>query len=273
MQQNKSRLRINQVSQLYGIGVDTLRYYEEIGLLTPKRNPDNNYRYYDGKDLTKLNIIRELRELHFSYAQIREAFHDRNLSATKEMLLKETSIIDAEITRMQSTKEFIGQRIKLLDASISNPAYDTIKIIHEPERKCLHIADGDIAPSEIDYYISSYIKYSNLNLQNMIGRSDGYRLAQDTIIDDYRYKICEVFIVNDFLTVEPSFTLPKGKYLSISYSGDQGASARSGKKLKKYIEEHNLRTNGDLFQFCVIDYYETNNTDEYITTLQIRIND
>lgn len=55
----KNYYKISEISKLYGIGVDSLRYYERLGILTPKRDT-NGYRLYNLTDLYKLNIIRDL---------------------------------------------------------------------------------------------------------------------------------------------------------------------------------------------------------------------
>ena len=54
----KDYYTISEISKLYGIGTDSLRYYEEAGALEPKRGK-NNYRLYRLKDVYRLNIIRD----------------------------------------------------------------------------------------------------------------------------------------------------------------------------------------------------------------------
>lgn len=46
----KQYFKIGEISKLYQIGVDSLRYYEELGLLTPKRGK-NGYRLYRLDDI------------------------------------------------------------------------------------------------------------------------------------------------------------------------------------------------------------------------------
>ena len=41
----KEYYKIGEISTLYGIGADSLRYYEEIGILKPRRD-SNGYRMY-----------------------------------------------------------------------------------------------------------------------------------------------------------------------------------------------------------------------------------
>ena len=71
----KDYYKIAEISKLYNIGVDSLRYYERLGVIKPHRDT-NGYRLYDLKDMYKLTVIRNLRELDFSMAQIKEYLED-----------------------------------------------------------------------------------------------------------------------------------------------------------------------------------------------------
>ena len=79
----KQYYKIGEISKLYQIGPDSLRYYEELGILTPKR-AENGYRMYGLHDLWRLNVIRDLRRLDFSMEQIGEYLKNRSVDTTKE---------------------------------------------------------------------------------------------------------------------------------------------------------------------------------------------
>lgn len=44
-------MNVKEVAALSGVSVRTLQYYDEMGLLCPSRNPDNDYREYSEEDL------------------------------------------------------------------------------------------------------------------------------------------------------------------------------------------------------------------------------
>ena len=68
----KTTFRIGELAKLFDIGVDSIRYYEEVGILRPKRDPINNYRLYTIEDVRKLTMIRELLGLNLTTEQIRD---------------------------------------------------------------------------------------------------------------------------------------------------------------------------------------------------------
>ena len=64
-------MKINEVEALVGISKKSIRFYEEEGLLTPKRNSENGYRNYCGEDVETLLKIKALRKLGLPLEEIR----------------------------------------------------------------------------------------------------------------------------------------------------------------------------------------------------------
>jgi DNA-binding transcriptional MerR regulator len=74
-----SGIAIGKVSEITGVKVPTIRYYEQIGLLPAPPRTEGNRRTYDRKDADRLTFIRHSRELGFEIDQIRTllALQDR----------------------------------------------------------------------------------------------------------------------------------------------------------------------------------------------------
>ena len=68
---DNSMKTVKQVSDLCGVSVRTLHYYDQIGLLSPAAVSDTGYRYYGKAELRRLSQILLWRELEFSLADIR----------------------------------------------------------------------------------------------------------------------------------------------------------------------------------------------------------
>lgn len=68
------RLKINEVEALVGITKKNIRFYEEQGLLTPKRNAENSYREYGEEEVRILQRIKLLRKLGVPIEEIRRMF-------------------------------------------------------------------------------------------------------------------------------------------------------------------------------------------------------
>ena len=63
-------LTIGQLSKRTGANIETIRYYERIGLL-PLAVRQGRYRSYDSTDVARLGFVRRSRELGFSIKEVR----------------------------------------------------------------------------------------------------------------------------------------------------------------------------------------------------------
>jgi DNA-binding transcriptional MerR regulator len=67
----ETELTIQQVAQRTGLSIDTLRYYERIGLLETVRRAQNGHRRYTQHDLAWIDLLIRLRDTGMPLAQMR----------------------------------------------------------------------------------------------------------------------------------------------------------------------------------------------------------
>lgn len=67
----RTYIKINEVEHLVGITKKNIRYYEEMGLLSPRRNSENGYRDYGEPDVEMLRRVKLLRKLGVPIEEIR----------------------------------------------------------------------------------------------------------------------------------------------------------------------------------------------------------
>src|SRR3546814_17941540 len=63
---------IGKLAKATGTKVETIRYYESVGLLAPPARTKSNYRAYSAQHLARLSFIRRARALGFSIEQVQE---------------------------------------------------------------------------------------------------------------------------------------------------------------------------------------------------------
>ena len=64
-------MRIGELGRRSGFTIDTLRYYDRIGLVTARRNPTSRFREYDAGALDMLRLVRLAKVAGLSLPQIR----------------------------------------------------------------------------------------------------------------------------------------------------------------------------------------------------------
>jgi DNA-binding transcriptional MerR regulator len=70
--------QIGELSERTGVPARTIRYYEDIGLLSPAKRGDNRYRLYNQREVERLRFIRSARALNFSLQEIAQVLEARD---------------------------------------------------------------------------------------------------------------------------------------------------------------------------------------------------
>ena len=120
-------LRIQEVAATLGLTARTIRYYEEIGLLTPAARSEGDYRLYDADDVDRLRFIKELRdEAGFSLAEISRMLEDEAARARNRARFRSTSdtaerraIVDDALARVERQIESLQAKSDRLGAMIA----------------------------------------------------------------------------------------------------------------------------------------------------------
>ncbi|MBP2623718.1 MerR family transcriptional regulator [Streptococcus oricebi] len=111
--------------KITGITRRTLHYYDKIGLLSPQRNPDNDYRFYGQEDLLRLQEILFLKAVGLSLAEIKD-FLERGRSEQQELLKGYQVRLKDKIAYLQKlacgVENYLdGQPILELDLELTRP--------------------------------------------------------------------------------------------------------------------------------------------------------
>ncbi len=66
---------VTELANHGGATPHAVRYYTRMGLLRPKRNPNNGYRLYEYREVSWLRFIRQAKSLGYTLHEIREIMH------------------------------------------------------------------------------------------------------------------------------------------------------------------------------------------------------
>jgi len=67
-------LKVSEIAREAGVTLRTIRYYDELGLITPACRTDSNYRLYDKSSIRAIKLINNLKSLGFTLEEIKELF-------------------------------------------------------------------------------------------------------------------------------------------------------------------------------------------------------
>lgn len=266
----KDYYKIGEISKIYGIGRDSLMYYEDIGILKPFRDK-NGYRMYKLSDIWRLNLIKELRSLNFPMKKIKEYLDDRNIESTKEILNTEISLIDEKIEELLSYKENIMKRLDTISYELKNLKLYEIELVYINKRKALELNANITKDEEFDFLIQKLQKdYENrftILGNNNIGSSFCLDKIKQGIYNEFKSVFC--FLEDEEEIYNIIFN--EGYYLTLTYKGEYKNNKHHINKMFKYIEEKGYKIISDPIEIYKIDIHETEDINEFITEIQIPV--
>ncbi len=110
---------IEQVAARTGLTKRTLRYYEEVGLLTPTDRTESNYRRYSEADIQRLERIKKLRDLlGFSLADIRELLDAEDERGQIKVAYQHETEVSAKISQLDRADELIRSQLHLVEQKL-----------------------------------------------------------------------------------------------------------------------------------------------------------
>ena len=102
---------VKDVSEITGVSIRTLRYYDEIGLLKPTGLTEAGYRLYDNKALEKLQEIMFFRELEIPLMDIKKIMDNPDYDK-EQALSAQKSLLEQKRNRLNGIIELITDVMK-----------------------------------------------------------------------------------------------------------------------------------------------------------------
>lgn len=111
-------LKIGDLSKATGTKVETIRFYEKIGLMPPPERTSGNYRLYTEAHLRRLNFVRHARELGFEIAEIRSLLElsdkpANDCAAVDEIATTHLRAVEAKIARLEALRDELTRMISV----------------------------------------------------------------------------------------------------------------------------------------------------------------
>ncbi|WP_242218556.1 MerR family transcriptional regulator [Bacillus cereus group sp. BfR-BA-01380] len=232
---------IGKFSKICNVPVKTLRYYDDIGLLTPSYiDPVTNYRYYDYEKIQVMKKIMLLKSFQCSLSTIKELIE----SASR---LQWTSVLEHKICDLESQKEQISKQIeemKMLKVQIEKEA----SIIPGPVLSSCYIENR----KEITVYTireKIKIKFIDQLIKNLFDRVYAFNLVVNGKLmsifheRDLNQKEADVELilpVKDTNKIDGCKILFGGIYACTTVKGSYSELDVGYKMLESWIREQNL---------------------------------
>lgn len=263
---HKNNFTVGELSELTGVSKQAIRYYDRIGLLKPGSiDRRNGYRYYSPIHLLYLNSIMRLTQLGCSLKETERYLYGGNLIDTKRMLQQRRQITEK---RMQE----LGRAIAAIDSQISQ--------IEEGMAARTDEVFNKLIPQRLYAYATSYQPLSvksgimqvgqmvrELNRQGMLFvASPVFELTGDSQLLKTGF-----FVGAEGVQGFDTDIVPEGEYACLYHRGNYERMGGTLRQLQTCLDAQGKKALSGVYQIYLIDYALTQNDDELLTELQIRI--
>ena len=117
MRKSENTMSIGALSKKSGIGIETIRYYERIGVLAPVGRKTSGYRVYDNDSSRTLRFLKNAQGLGFSLAEIKDLLKLRVNKASRcedvqIRAAKHLQDVEDKIKKLESIQVILSKLIR-----------------------------------------------------------------------------------------------------------------------------------------------------------------
>lgn len=166
---------VGEVSKIFNVSTDTLRYYDKLNLVKPWKTGENGYRYYSKAQFEMISTIILLRSVGTPIQKLFSVLNYEDASGIEAELLRRMEEIDIKINELQSLKA----KASLLCNNIKDTCYDEEIIVRKlPKFWLLSKEFGAEDELDIDEILrtNNLIKRDWVSFANIISTIDQERL-------------------------------------------------------------------------------------------------
>ena len=162
---------VKEVSDITGVSIRTLRYYDEIGLLKPTRLTEAGYRLYDNQALEKLQQIMFFREIEVSLSDIKEIMDSPGYDK-EQVLLTQKALLEKKRNSLNGLIELITDVMKGVN-TMSFEAFNDKDVQQILDHMC-----ECISPKDLEQQIKKYGSVDKMREQMRENLKDEHTMAE-----------------------------------------------------------------------------------------------
>ena len=251
---SKEYLNVHELASLFGLNVQTLHYYDKVGVFKPSdRDPGNRYRKYRFDQIYELASIRYMRKLGYSVGAVREFQDTREPDVSLKRLKERSAAIRAQWEELMRIDQAIMRKVQFIEECRDEIEKDVdlngFKIVEFPERRYIPIGtENEIFTGESFYFYPTIVFYGKDTKQF------GALLTEDQTEDT---------------TCAVTSTIPAGEYLVGYHRGPYEQIQESFDRIRSYGSQYKL--DDTMLAVNIIDQFVEKKNANYMTRIEIRI--
>jgi MerR family mercuric resistance operon transcriptional regulator len=130
---HQQRMRIGELARTVDVNVETIRYYQRIGLLELPEKPYGRMRSYSDQDLQRLRFIHRAQQLGFSLEDIRQLLElsSSDCERVEELAAQKLSEVKAKLRQLRRIEWILAKTVEQCARRKSNEPCPIIETLSE----------------------------------------------------------------------------------------------------------------------------------------------
>ncbi|MBK5429061.1 MerR family transcriptional regulator [Bacillus sp. TH30] len=242
------KLTKSDVIKIFNTTKETLRFYEEKGLVQPKVGK-NNYRLYGNEDLQRISQIFFCKDMGFSIGEIDLVINKRNIINNMNILQNKKNEIETEIHRFMEVQKKITRLLDLLQNRSRN--FNKIQSVYFEERKYYHIKGENFNSVK-----SFFDKFRSIFKQGELFQEQFITMCpiKNFFNDDLGLSVYYPVLNDKEIEHVDILSIPAGNYLCVDYVCTEGHMDEARRQIYTNIKDY-IKRNG--LQFRSFDVIES----------------
>ena len=245
-------LSIGEMAEANRVSIATLRLYDRMGLLKPSyRDAESNYRYYDIRQTSRLDIIRYLQNLGMSLAEIQALLEKEDIILIEQKLIDRNNQIHQQMRDLEAMHEAVERALQSIERYRKSPASGTISLEFIDQRHILYI------PCQENFYDGGVVAYEKAvgELRRELMRRNvpqllSYSLGTSVKREDFQRQVLtadKIFIFGDkhLRDYGENFQVIESGMFACLYLDDFDQEAEGARKLLAYCQANRYTPSGD----------------------------
>lgn len=270
---------IGEMAKITNLSIQTLRYYDQIGLFKPIYvDEKSNYRYYSENQIYYIDLIKSLKYIGTSLEDIKQA-----QSFTSEQLLdfltEREEIVEQKVQRMLEVQAIVKKTRKQLEQQLTIPVFNEVYETEELPQRLLAVQvkqlTADYIPNKYFSSLTKTVEREGSVVNSRYGGLYAFKKYQDIteIYYEYLYSalLTDKYLVhlNEDMEV---IRMPAGRYACIAFHFDSNTYFEQYQKLYHYADKKAVASVPKVFEFFVQTNYLPTEEPVYIVELKVKIN-
>lgn len=269
----ENRYSIGKVEKICKINKKTLRFYDQIGLLSPSEINESGYRYYNDTKMHLIPVIKYFKQSGFTLDEIKKAVNGANLADLDKIFANKLTSLEEQEREILLKKRCLEDWYSLLKEAnlVIDYKLDEVKLKFLEETEMVFLDqeyDYDYKKSVINIDFTNYID----DIKNVI--TGPVILEFQNFVEKIEGNSKKVRVLQRCLKKCSDENMAKyGGFLvaSVYHIGSHLNIQQTYVKLKKWLDQYNYKYDGQCFERYVIDYWTTTDETKYVVEIMVKI--